>query len=278
MKSIALFSLVAGTLAAVAWSQSPGDGCDGRPGPPPPPPGADPVSDLFDTDADGVISDEEIAAAIDVLNELDENGDGSLTRDELPRPPRPNERGPRRGGPARDARPQRPVQSETHTAAASGTVIFRGGFETDRRDHGRPVALIAAALGVKTQVFRDAFSGVTPARNGQPSGAEARANKDVLLRALGKYGITNERLDAVSNYYRYRPGSGSLWRHTPASAKAIVKDGKVTGFTITNPGSGYLTVPSVSVAGYGQVKVKAEIGFSRDLAKNGRITKLTVIK
>lgn len=278
MKSIALFSLVAGTLAAVAWSQSPGDGCDGRPGPPPPPPGADPVSDLFDADADGVISDEEIAAAIDVLNELDENGDGSLTRDELPRPPRPDERGPRRGGPPRDARPQRQTQNGTHAAAASGTVIFRGGYETDRRDHGRPVALIAAALGVKTQVFRDAFSGVTPARNGQPSGAEARANKDVLLRALGKYGITNERLDAVSNFYRYRPGAGSLWRHTPASAKAIVKDGKVTGFTITNSGSGYLTVPSVSVAGYGQVKVKAEIGFSKDLAKNGRITKLTVIE
>ena len=100
----------------------------------------------------------------------------------------------------------------------------------------------------------------------------------MLLRALGKYGITNERLDAVSNYYRYRPGSGSLWRHTPASAKAIIKDGQVTGFTITNPGSGYLTVPSVSVAGYGQVKVKAEIGFSKDLAKNGRVTNLTVVK
>ena len=33
--------------------------------------------------------------------------------------------------------------------------------------------MIAAALGVKTEVFREAFGGVTPAKNGKPSEAEA---------------------------------------------------------------------------------------------------------
>ncbi|MEQ1843928.1 MAG: hypothetical protein ABL994_26285 [Verrucomicrobiales bacterium] len=35
------------------------------------------------------------------------------------------------------------------------------------------------------------------------------------MSALGKYGITNERLDTVSNFYRYPPGRGDLWKTTP---------------------------------------------------------------
>ncbi len=42
-------------------------------------------------------------------------------------------------------------------------VTFSGGHETDPKDHGRPVVLVAAALNVKPEVFRKAFSGVTPA-------------------------------------------------------------------------------------------------------------------
>ena len=49
-------------------------------------------------------------------------------------------------------------------------VVFSGGHETDGRDGGRPVILIAAALKVKPEVFRAAFSGVHPARGGGPSG------------------------------------------------------------------------------------------------------------
>ena len=78
-------------------------------------------------------------------------------------------------------------------------VVFSGGHDTVPVDHGRPVVLIAAALGVKDEVFREAFSHVHPAGpgSGGPTGEEARANKAALMKALGKYGITNERLDAV---------------------------------------------------------------------------------
>lgn len=41
-------------------------------------------------------------------------------------------------------------------------VTFSGGHEIGKNDYGRPVALIAAALEVEPEVFREAFSGVTP--------------------------------------------------------------------------------------------------------------------
>src|SRR5690348_5443743 len=106
-------------------------------------------------------------------------------------------------------------------------VTFSGGHETDPRDHGRPVVLIAAALKVKPEVFRKAFSGVTPARGRRPSGDEQRRNKEALLKVLGPYNVTNERLDEVSDYYRYRPEKGELWPTKPAKAEAIIEDGKL---------------------------------------------------
>ena len=158
-----------------------------------------------------------------------------------------------------------------------GDVVFSGGFDTEEQDHGRPVRLIAAALGVESQVFRDAFSGVTPARGMfGPTPSAARDNKKVLMDALGPYGITNERLDEVSNQYRYPPGPGYLWKHVPARATAIVTDGKVTGFTLIDAGSGYLTEPEVSVAGYEDVKVKTMLRFSQDFTTNGSIESLTI--
>ena len=42
---------------------------------------------IFDTNHDGVISADEIAASSAVLAKLDKNGDGTLTTDELPPPP-----------------------------------------------------------------------------------------------------------------------------------------------------------------------------------------------
>src|SRR5436190_24186746 len=60
-------------------------------------------------------------------------------------------------------------------------VTFTGGHEYDRKtDHGWPVTLIAAALGVAPEVFREAFSGVTPSRSGPPSREEAQRNKQAL--------------------------------------------------------------------------------------------------
>jgi len=63
-------------------------------------------------------------------------------------------------------------------------VVFSGGHETDPRDHGRPVVLIASALGVSSNVFREAFSQVHPADPiVGPTGDEARKNKSALLAA-----------------------------------------------------------------------------------------------
>ena len=189
-----------------------------------------------------------------------------------PRPAKPrNSEG--RQNPVRDQEPQAKINSNQPT----GSVIFTGGYETDPRDHGRPVTLIAAALGVKPDVFRQAFSNVKPARGGDPTPAREQANKKVLMDALGKHGISNDRLDMVSNYYRYRPGRGKLWKHTPASAKAIIKEGKITGFEITNPGSGYMTPPSISIAGHAAMKVKATLEFSKNFQTNGSLKSLTII-
>jgi hypothetical protein len=98
------------------------------------------------------------------------------------------------------------------------------------------------------------------------------------MDALGKHGITNERLDEVSNYYRYQPQSGELWTHTPATASATIRDGKVVSLEITDPGAGYMTAPTAVVAGHVAVKVKATIEFTKDLRTNGRLTSLTVVE
>lgn len=297
MKTLLSVVSVAGLVAAGFTCQQQLGG-DQRPGPPPQrhadgqrqgPPGG-PFLDLFDTDKNEELSTKEIEAAVGILKKLDRNSDGKLTREELPRPPRPEDgdghnevRPPRPGDDERGSnRPQRPGADgdsggSTALNAATGTVLLRGGYETDRRDGGRPVALIAAALGVESQVFRDAFSKVQPARGGSPSDERASMNKQVLMDALGKHGVTNDRLDTVSNYYRYRPQSGSLWKHTAARATAIVKGGKVTRFKITNAGSGYMVAPTVTVAGHPNLRVKATIAFSTEFQKNGRITSLKVV-
>jgi hypothetical protein len=122
-------------------------------------------------------------------------------------------------------------------------LVFSGGHDIGRNDYGRPVPLIAAALGVTPDQFREAFSGVTPARGRGPTGAEARKNKAALMKVLGPLGVTNDRLDEVSNYYRFKPQDGVLWKTTPAKGYAVVDDGKVEKFVITEPGSGYSTHP-----------------------------------
>ncbi len=100
---------------------------------------------------------------------------------------------------ATSAHPKAPVPDVTRVS-----VEISGGHETDRRDRGRPVILVASALGVPAKVFREAFSHVHPAPAGtRPDPEQVRANKDALLSALSKYDVTNDRLDTVSNYYRY---------------------------------------------------------------------------
>ena len=153
-------------------------------------------------------------------------------------------------------------------------LVFRGGHDIDPRDRGRPVVLIAAALGVPPAVFRDAFTHVRPAGSGQqPAPAQVRLNKQALLARLGPYGVTNERLDEVSNYYRYRRETGELWRHVDAAGYAFVQGGKIVSVTITRPGAGYTTAPVVSVPGVGlTVYPQAVLAFGTYLARNGSVS------
>ena len=53
------------------------------------------------------------------------------------------------------------------TGLTRAPVVFSGGHETDPRDRGRPVILIAAALGVPADVFRAAFTHVHPPPQGR---------------------------------------------------------------------------------------------------------------
>lgn len=154
-------------------------------------------------------------------------------------------------------------------------VTFSGGHDIGRGDFGRPVNLIAAALGVKPDVFREAFSGVTPAKGRGPSGEEARRNKDALMKVLKPHGITNDRLDEVSNYYRFRPQNGELWPTTAAKAHAVVEGGKIKKIVITEPGSGYCTSPTATVQGM-NTPLKVTVKYSKELKKNGGIDAIEV--
>jgi hypothetical protein len=161
-------------------------------------------------------------------------------------------------------------------AETKAPLIFSGGHETDAQDHGRPVVLVAAALGVTPEVFREAFRGVTPARGGKPSPEEARRNKEALMKVLKPHGVSNERLDEVSNYYRYQPQRGQLWKATPAEGYAVVEDGKVKCIVMTQPGSGYSTPPQARVKGVESTPLKVSLHFDKDLKKNGSIGMIEV--
>ncbi|OWK36692.1 hypothetical protein FRUB_09255 [Fimbriiglobus ruber] len=166
------------------------------------------------------------------------------------------------------------------TAMAAETkvpVVFTEGHDTDAKDGGRPVVLVAAALGVKTEEFREAFSGVTPARNGRPTGEEARANKAALMKVLKPLGVTNDRLDEVSNFYRYQPQRGELWRNTAAKAHAVVENGKIKEIVVTEPGAGYSTAPKATVQGMEKVRLKVTVLFDKDLKKNGSVSAVEIV-
>jgi hypothetical protein len=133
-------------------------------------------------------------------------------------------------------------------------------------------------LGVPKEVFREAFTHVHPAGpdSGGPTEAEARANKAALMNALGKYGVTNDRLNTVSNYYRYVRSHGEMWPTKPATAVALVKNGQVIGYEVTEGGSGYSTAPTVSVSGVKAAPAKVELATSKTFEKNGSISAITV--
>jgi len=157
-------------------------------------------------------------------------------------------------------------------------LIFEGGHDTVGADRGRPVILIAAALGVPDDVFRQAFTKVKPAPAGQqPDPAQVILNKQNLMRSLGPYGVTDDRLNTVSNYYRYRRSSGEMWRNTPAAAYATLQNGSVTAITITKAGSGYSSPPKVSVSGLPGVHLAASVAYGTKLEENGSIKEIKVV-
>ncbi|MBO9606441.1 MAG: hypothetical protein J7639_10840 [Paenibacillaceae bacterium] len=197
------------------------------------------------------------------------NGDGA---GQQPPAPAGGNGGP--GGPG-----NRGAGIDSVTEQDGVTVTISGGFDTDPQDHGRPVVLIAAALGVPTEVFREAFSGVHPAGldSGGPTEAEARTNKAALLKVLTPYGITNDRLDEVSNYYRYNGNQQATWKKTLATAVPVIENGVVTGITITNPGAGYSSAPTVTIKGpQGTVTATATVKYTSDFATNGGIASITL--
>jgi hypothetical protein len=168
------------------------------------------------------------------------------------------------------------------TSSARSKVVkvrITGGHATDPRDNGRPVVLIAAALGVPTEVFRTAFSAVTPAGAGEePDPAQVQRNKAALLAVLAPYGVTNERLDAVSNHYRYQGSAGETWAHTAATAQAVVRGGKVVSVKLLSGGAGYSSTPKVTVTGVPGAAIKATVTYQTDMSVNGAITTLKVTK
>jgi hypothetical protein len=156
-------------------------------------------------------------------------------------------------------------------------VAFSGGHATDPRDGGRPIVLIAAALGVSSDVFRDAFSHVHPADpNVGPTPDEAQKNKAALMSALGKYGITNDRLDKVSNYYRYNRGRGELWRVKPATANALVKNGAIIGYELVDGGSGYSSTPTITVPNFKSPSPKITLAYGTTMESNGAISAISL--
>ncbi len=130
---------------------------------------------------------------------------------------------------------------------------------------------------MSAEVFREAFSHVRPAKPGtEPEPEQVRRNKAALMGALGKYGISNELLDTVSNYYRYARSRGEMWPTTPAVGYARLENGKITGFVITSGGSGYSSPPSVSVKGMPGVTAQAKLAFSKDFEANGAVAEVTL--
>ena len=138
--------------------------------------------------------------------------------------------------------------------------------------------LISSALGVSPEVFRKAFSLVSPAPAGdEPDPNQVKKNKEALLNVLSPYGVTNELLDKVSDYYRYVQSRGEVWKRRLAVAAVIVEEGLIKGIKILDGGSGYTTAPKVTVTN-SKVIVKAEISFSKEFDKNGSVVSLTILE
>ena len=91
------------------------------------------------------------------------------------------------------------------------------------------------------------------------------------MKVLKPLGVNNDRLDEVSNYYRYQPQRGELWKTTPADGHAVVENGKIKRVVVTEPGSGYSTPPQATAQGMETTMLKVKLHFDKDLKKNGSV-------
>ena len=150
-------------------------------------------------------------------------------------------------------------------------VTISGGFELHSNDYGRPVPLYASMLGVPPAVFRRAFSGVHPDPGHDPSTEDQQANKDALMSVLAPYGVTNDELDRVANYYRFDSTQGETWPHRGAKAEATVRNGKVVAVRMIDAGAGYTYPPKASIRGFPRARVAARIVFTKQFRTNGHL-------
>jgi hypothetical protein len=68
-----------------------------------------------------------------------------------------------------------------------------------------------------------------------------------------------------------------MWPTVPATAYATVSHGVVTGFVVTNAGSGYSSPPVISLDGMPAVRAVATLSFDADFAKNGAVKEITLV-
>jgi len=168
------------------------------------------------------------------------------------------------------------ISNSTYTDSNGNTITISGGHETDDIDAGRPVFLIGSMLGITGEQFRDAFSYVTPEENGHLNDETAQANKVKLLAQLEPYGITNDEINSVTDYYRYYPGDINIWPYAHVVLDATISNGTVTSFKVISGGHGYTSNVTIVVDGYGNIPVNAIISYTDSFETNGAIDTITV--
>ena len=97
------------------------------------------------------------------------------------------------------------------------------------------------------------------------------------MKVLAPLKVTNERMDEVANYYRFRPQKGELWPTKPAEAYAVVDGGKIKKIVVTKPGSGYNTPPKATIEGFKIVRLEAKVKYDTNLKKNGGVESVEIV-
>ena len=138
---------------------------------------------LFDTNHDGVLSADEIAAAPAVLKALDRNGDGQITPDEVPPPPGRGPQGQRGAGNGQNAAnpPQGGSRGQGGAGQGPGPLGPLSLFDTDH-DGVLSAAEIAAAASVLKGLEQNGANQITPGDlppppNGGPGGPPPRGGR-----------------------------------------------------------------------------------------------------